>query len=490
MGGVVHGVKGGSILVEAPKLYEDRMAVSADYCYVAKTMPSRLAKRKTDALFVICEGMPENAPKRIAGNILFFSVPQSLRRVMNNLLDVFTKYNQWADALHAALLESESVHALLKPSLPIFENPLFLINSRFFQVAAASPDDPDDYISPILKVDDAWIIRGKDELLGKVESNKPFFRHLAEDYPRLFINIAEGDYLLGNLSIQASHRALRESDEYLLEQLAAVVRTAMLRSAFSDNNWRSRLEGMLSEIISGHSVNEEEFSQTLSYFGYRRGDQFRCLAIRLPKPSGKEFVRNFLQLLGTQIPTMYIPLSGEIVAMIMSASSAGRQDVGPLSLMEEKLNSLGFRVGASDEYSDLLLSQYYFAQARYALVCGEVTQAGKSVALFSDYCLDYILENVSGGLQPNMIWSEGFRKLVAHDVNGRANYVETLRAYLDNNLNAHRAASKLYISRNSLLSQLERIQSLLGEDLADFKVRFRYELSLLLYDKWKGSQQR
>ena len=252
---------------------------------------------------------------------------------------------------------------------------------------------------------------------------------------------------------------------------------------------------MLSGIITGGVVNEEEFNQTLSYFGYTKGDLFRCLAIRLPKPSGKEFIRNFLQLLGTQVPAMYIPVSGEVVAIVISVSSAIRQGPGALALMETKLAALGFRVGVSDPYGNLLLTQQYFAQARYALERGEVAQAalasgeaaqaGKSVALFSDYCLDYILENVSGELKPDMLWNEGFRKLVAHDVKGRANYVETLRAYLDNNLNAHRAAATLYISRNSLLAQLERIQALLGEDLKDPKVRFRYELSLLLYDKWE-----
>jgi DNA-binding PucR family transcriptional regulator len=48
-----------------------------------------------------------------------------------------------------------------------------------------------------------------------------------------------------------------------------------------------------------------------------------------------------------------------------------------------------------------------------------------------------------------------------------------------------RAAAALYMSRNSFLSRLGRVNALIEEDLFDPKVRFRYELSLLLYDKWK-----
>jgi len=83
-----------------------------------------------------------------------------------------------------------------------------------------------------------------------------------------------------------------------------------------------------------------------------------------------------------------------------------------------------------------------------------------------------------------MLWKEGFKKLLDHDTTGRANYIETLRAYLDNNLNTQRTAEVLHISRNSLLSQLERINALVHEDFDDPKVRFRYELTLLLFDKY------
>ena len=141
-------------------------------------------------------------------------------------------------------------------------------------------------------------------------------------------------------------------------------------------------------------------------------------------------------------------------------------------------------MGLSDEYENLLFTQQYFAQARYALESGETKQTSSYVSLFEDYCMDYILENCSGNLRPTMLWKEGFKRLLEHDINGRADYVDTLREYLNNNLNAQKTAAALNISRNSLLSRLERINALLAEDLKDPQVRFRYELSLFLYDKY------
>ena len=459
--------------------------VASDHCYVTAGLPDPAFLKRADLLFIVCNPVPDEALAGLSCSLICFRSPQSVSHVMNALVDIFSTYRQWMDRLVRTLMESGSISALLRLSFPIFKNPLFLIDSRFNRIAEALPEDSNDASLPLRKVDEGWIIRGKDELINIADLDKPFFRHLADDFPRLFINLMEGEYLLGNLSIQASFSPLRAYDGYLLAQLASVVHIAMLRLDTSDNSWRNYIESILAEIIAGKTINEEEFIQAMSYFGYAPGNMFRCLAIRAPKPSGKEFIRNFMQLLGTQIPAMYVPITGEFVAIVMSLSRATSQGTEEISLLEDKMSALGFRVGVSESYENLLLSQHYFAQARYALVHGEVSQAEKSVTSFADYSLEYILEHAPGELKPHMLWNEGFRRLIAHDLKGRANYVETIRAYLANNLNAYRTAAELYISRNSLLSRLERILNLIGEDLNDPKVRFRYELSLLLYDKWR-----
>ncbi len=196
---------------------------------------------------------------------------------------------------------------------------------------------------------------------------------------------------------------------------------------------------------------------------------------------------------GSQAPVHHskdtIRLLHQLAAMVLSASRAERQGIDVISIMEDKLKSFGYRVGLSDRCDNLFFTQQYFAQARYALEKGVASQDGKYVFLFRDYCLDYILEKCSGDLKPVMLWTEGFRKLVVHDIKGRADYLDTLRAYLDNDLNAQRTATALFISRNSFLSRLERINGLLNENLEDSKQRFRLELSLLLYDKYKVTTQ-
>lgn len=469
--------------IESPKFYEPGITALPGQCYVSESIQPQEWNHDNRTLFIVCGEVLEESFKDCTYSALYFSKSQSILHVMNVLLEIFAKYHHWDESLLKLQNESSSLDALLQLSLPIFKNPLFLIDSAFNVLAIAVPGLPPDFEHPD-KVEDIWIIRGKEDLIKTRDVHEPYYHHLPNDYPRLFINLLDGEHFLGNLSIQASHHEFREYDEYLLTHLAGILRSAILRFGSADSKTRNLIENMLSGIIDGRIINEEEFTRVLTFVGVAATEQFQCLAIKVPKPSGNEYIRYFLQQLETKIPAIYIPTYGEVAAMVLRVSIAEQQEINVISTLQKELESFGVRVGLSDTYDDLLCTKQYFTQARFALEAGEVTQNENSILHFTDYCMDYILENCPGNLKASMLFTEGFKRLVKHDIDGRVSYIETLRAYLDNNLNANKAATTLYITRNSFLSRLERINTLLDEDIHDPRVRFRLELSLLLYDKW------
>lgn len=467
-------------LIELPMLYEQGMTVTSGFCYVSEATPRSQNSFGEKALFIVCGKIPDSFPEEPGISILYFSEPQTRAVVFNILQGVFLKYRLWENSLANQIKESVCLNTLLKLSLPIFDNPLFLIDSRYFLIAVAQPElDPG---METQKVDDIWLARGKEDLIRAEMVNAPYSRHLPKDHPRLFINISENGYLLGILSIEASHSELREFDGYLLTHLAEIMRTAMLRSGITNSNRRNHLETLLSEMIKGNTIDLEEFSKIVSSYGITRNDQFRCLAIRIPEPSGRIFIRNLLLQLGTQIPAMYIPTGGEAGAMVLSSTRAERQGIDIVPLLSKKLKPFRFKVGLSDLYNDLLLTKSYFSQALYALEKIEAEPGDKLVSVFEEHLLDYILENCSGSLEPSTLWGKGFKNLLDHDIHSKISYVETLSSYLKNNLNTSKAAAALYVSRNAFLSRLKRINKLLGEDFTDPKIRFTYELFLLLYE--------
>ena len=70
--------------------------------------------------------------------------------------------------------------------------------------------------------------------------------------------------------------------------------------------------------------------------------------------------------------------------------------------------------------------------------------------------------------------------LEAHDRARGADLTNTLRVYLECHGNASRAATLLFLHRNSLLYRLARIQQVLGCDLEDAQERLALGLALLI----------
>ena len=78
-----------------------------------------------------------------------------------------------------------------------------------------------------------------------------------------------------------------------------------------------------------------------------------------------------------------------------------------------------------------------------------------------------LLSNALGGLPAEAYYPAGLKKLLAHDAVSGVSYLETLRVFLEENLNYNRTAEVLYIHRSTLTDRISRIQRELGLDLSD-----------------------
>ena len=74
-------------------------------------------------------------------------------------------------------------------------------------------------------------------------------------------------------------------------------------------------------------------------------------------------------------------------------------------------------------------------------------------------------------------------ELKKHDEENETQYMETLRAYLEEHLSATQAARKLFIHRSTFLYRLDRIKEILQFDLDDPEEIFYLELSFRLLEQ-------
>ena len=97
---------------------------------------------------------------------------------------------------------------------------------------------------------------------------------------------------------------------------------------------------------------------------------------------------------------------------------------------------------------------------------------------FDDHLLQYMVQQCSGEFPPEMLLSEGIRKLLEHDRQTQVSYIETLRVYLDNNMNLSKASAAMYIHKSSFLARITKIREILGMDLDDPEGRLLVNIML------------
>jgi DNA-binding PucR family transcriptional regulator len=73
--------------------------------------------------------------------------------------------------------------------------------------------------------------------------------------------------------------------------------------------------------------------------------------------------------------------------------------------------------------------------------------------------------------------------LQEHDRERGSDLVRTLNTYFATGTNASEAADRLFLHRNSMLYRLERIQTLTGLDLKDYRVALALQLGLLAIER-------
>ena len=113
-----------------------------------------------------------------------------------------------------------------------------------------------------------------------------------------------------------------------------------------------------------------------------------------------------------------------------------------------------------------------------ALEIGCVICPDQKTFFFADYLLPYMLLQSTGEFPLDFLLSEFFSPLMEHDKDSGVSYMDTLYAYLRNNLNALQTADEMYLHRSTLNARLLKIENLLPQFTQDKKKCLMYHILL------------
>jgi DNA-binding PucR family transcriptional regulator len=154
--------------------------------------------------------------------------------------------------------------------------------------------------------------------------------------------------------------------------------------------------------------------------------------------------------------------------------------------VKDLLKKINLTAGVSYPFSNPAMARLYYRQACVALELGSANNPEMSYYPFHDYALLYMTLHCMGEFPLELLFTNGIRRLLEHDLASQANYIATLRTYLNNNMNITRTAEDLFLHRSTLLERLKRIEKLLQTDLEDPDQRLRLLITLKIMDANKN----
>lgn len=451
--------------------------------------------------------------------LLCFSLEQDPVAIFNDLVDIFDHYDSWDDELQRLCTDNAPVKDLLRVSQPLFGNPLVLLDAGYYMVAVEY-DKGNHHDWPFIIPPEQRRMTDKGAACmaawsGRNFSSQPVFvkRWSASGVPTLRINIFDGTAYLGSLWVTSLFRQLDSCDAPLLLHLGGYVRT-VLRNG--ENEWGEgalRFTTMLESMLNGLKVSEYDLGLVSNRSGIRPNDDLYALTFwREEETDG--YQQYVARRLNESVPGMTATKYGETVAALLDLTLAEQQGGVPYAEIDRLMKTLDLHAGLSDVFHDVARFPDYYREALVAknyarsangagnddekvargadtnaVPCPKLGELAKRTARFSEWRADYLVDNCCNGFPLQMMLPVGLKKLIGYDETAKVSYVETLRVYLEENMNVTAAARRLCIQRSSLLARLDRLQAILEIDLDDPNARFDLILCIRLLERERDRGQ-
>ena len=316
---------------------------------------------------------------------------------------------------------------------------------------------------------------------------------------RVVMPIRVGDRLLGNFSVQETHRILTEEDFPLLEQAAILAAIEFLRLDQHHQTQQHRIDEFLWDLIRARSPDPETVVVRAQTLSIPLPEVFVVLVAEPsnhPQPlladreDGLRPVAALIRAVAGQsgFQTLSVFRDERVITIIGAGpESSGRP--GGFAAVPEAIRTAAkekdchLSLGVSGQYRSVGEIPRAYAEAERALRVGHVAGWTRFVASTSNLGVLQLLplfaetvraHGAAEGMHSNMI------RLLAEARDGLITFpaLETLEAYLDAGGDAMAAAKRLCVHPNTLNYRIRRIADVVGVDLSDGMERLAIHLEM------------
>ncbi|MBE6007850.1 MAG: hypothetical protein E7235_01480 [Lachnospiraceae bacterium] len=408
--------------------------------------------------------------------------------VLNCVMQCFTDYLQWENTVRSLLDGSGSLQDILNVSCTYFGNRLDVTDTSFSLLAASQNGKPADSKSRPDKYKYGnksltRISKYRNDLINMHQIRIPFFwfDDMApagpNSFPTICVNLFDSNIFLASITSVPTNRPFQRHDLKMIARLAPYVQECILRQQEDmGNSYITLLRDTLNNIVIGKTPDSESLNYLTGAVGFKSYDIYTCAVIDLPPETNVEYKKYVKKQILSLLPSFIVFSHLGKLIIVTNQSLSDKSDV--FDILYSLIKDMQLFVGVSNPFNDLAKLKDYYLEASVALELSLQCPERPHIAFFSEHQDKYILSHCSGDLPPHLFFPDGLNRLIEYDKTAQVSYIDTLRKFLDCDRNSSEAARELYISRNTLLARLDRIDSILKLNMDDPEVRFHLSLCL------------
>lgn len=299
----------------------------------------------------------------------------------------------------------------------------------------------------------------------------------------IFCTIRIQNVMVGYVAVALeTNRAVTDYDLRLTTALADICAVEMQKHDFFITRTGLKYETFLIDLLEGQFHDVNMISSRLELLDRKFGKYFCILVLKCTEPHDSDlFNKRQISNLRHNYPNSMSVVYKDAIVFFLNQDK-------PITLDEdftEKLKEFALlnhmRIGISQPFADILKIQMFYKQALNTLVLGENADRETCLYFASDLFPIYLLHNCDyTGLETGIHYH--IHHLQGYDNEYHTEFIPTLRAYLDNDRNATKAAEALHIHRSTFFYRIKKIEDLLDISFTDSKLMFLYELSFKAWD--------
>ena len=423
--------------------------------------------------------------------ILIFDENADLQEVANYIQDIFTMYEEWHRDLMELALSGASLTEFLDRSQVIFANPIKIHDKDFKFIAWSGTIDTSPNLS-FLQNDSTPKQILSDYMMDASyrdtysQKKAAIFPAMLTGYRTAYYNVYNKNRFLCRILIIETIRQLRESDLYFLEILGKQLDHVLSRDQPYQEPSLSTLNSLLFRLLSGEHVDEFQLNSTLSTYGWTSECKYACIKLSVDKIDMQNHAVTGLQKeIETVIPECCAVEFENDIAVFVHISPEGKPLQDLTDTLKGMIRDRNMRAGISDTYAGFIdLFQLLYKQAGIALEVGMRYAPFKWIHYYSDILQNYILECCTRDLPAQMVVSPEIRAIHHYDIKHETEYLQTLKTYLDNNMQAVATAKAMFIHRTTFLYRIDKLIDKFHLKLDDPQKRLIYHLSILLIEQY------